>query len=428
MNRIVSKLLYLSLLIFALFFSFNTEALTKGFEAISFRPASDSGRYLTVWDSKSLNKEWTVGTHLTYAYRPLQLTENGSRSSGIIDHSIVQHIAGAIGLAEWISLGLELPVGWWINYKNPDTAGSKWENHLSLADINLQAKFIALDSGNSRFGISILPFISIPTGNGEYFFGNGGITGGSKIIVEASPHDKINLSLNAGALFRGTFTFRDMDRGNQLLLGLGAHISASKKLSVCAEVNTQTKLTRPFQKRIETPAEALGGIKYELSSKGLYLTAGAGVGITHGAGAPLFRTFMGLAFKSKPPKIKVEEAKPSTDIVRETIVYFTFDSSTINSESAQKLTKLSDFLNTTSYEIDILGYTDSLGPLEYNEALSFRRSEKVKWFMELQGVAGGRMDAKGLGETNPIGDNKTKEGREKNRRVEFKIKSEAQNE
>ncbi len=70
--------------------------------------------------------------------------------------------------------------------------------------------------------------------------------------------------------------------------------------------------------------------------------------------------------------------------------------------------------------VEISGHTDSVGTAENNQDLSMRRAESVKqWFIR-NGVAAGRMETIGYGETRPRADNGTAEGRARNRRIEMR--------
>ena len=69
----------------------------------------------------------------------------------------------------------------------------------------------------------------------------------------------------------------------------------------------------------------------------------------------------------------------------------------------------------------ISGHTDSTGDANYNEKLSQRRADAVKEAIIQEGVEAERLQSKGYGETRPIADNATKEGRAQNRRVEAEI-------
>ncbi len=75
--------------------------------------------------------------------------------------------------------------------------------------------------------------------------------------------------------------------------------------------------------------------------------------------------------------------------------------------------------------IRVEGYTDSIGSEAYNQKLSERRANAVKNILIQKGVAPGRITAIGYGETMPVADNSTPEGRSRNRRVEIKIDQDA---
>ena len=71
--------------------------------------------------------------------------------------------------------------------------------------------------------------------------------------------------------------------------------------------------------------------------------------------------------------------------------------------------------------VEVQGHTDNRGGAGMNKGLSQRRAEAVLKALVFRGIAAGRLEAKGYGQDVPIGDNKTDDGRQKNRRVQFKI-------
>ena len=75
----------------------------------------------------------------------------------------------------------------------------------------------------------------------------------------------------------------------------------------------------------------------------------------------------------------------------------------------------------TVVDIDVIGHTDSDGSEEYNQALSIRRANAVKEFMASEGIDASIIDVSGKGELSPIADNRTREGRALNRRVEIHV-------
>ena len=68
-----------------------------------------------------------------------------------------------------------------------------------------------------------------------------------------------------------------------------------------------------------------------------------------------------------------------------------------------------------------VGHTDSVGSEAYNQKLSVRRAEAVTAYLVSKGIEKNRIYTEGKGEKQPVADNKTKEGRTKNRRVEIEV-------
>lgn len=94
----------------------------------------------------------------------------------------------------------------------------------------------------------------------------------------------------------------------------------------------------------------------------------------------------------------------------------------IKSESIPSLTELAEVLvKRPEWKLQIAGHTDNVGDDQKNLILSKKRAESVKRFMESQGIDTSRLSVLYFGETQPIGDNSTPEGRQKNRRVEMTI-------
>lgn len=71
--------------------------------------------------------------------------------------------------------------------------------------------------------------------------------------------------------------------------------------------------------------------------------------------------------------------------------------------------------------IEISGHTDNSGNEALNLELSNKRAINVKLYLQTKGISPNRLQAKGYGQTMPIDDNNTEEGKARNRRTEFKI-------
>jgi len=120
--------------------------------------------------------------------------------------------------------------------------------------------------------------------------------------------------------------------------------------------------------------------------------------------------------KPPPPKPVAEKVTLAADVL------FDFDKSVIKPEGKSKLDDLANKIRGINLEVVIaIGHTDSIGSDAYNQKLSVRRSESVKAYLVSKGVEPNRIYTEGKGEKQPVASNKTKEGRQKNRRVEIEV-------
>ena len=102
--------------------------------------------------------------------------------------------------------------------------------------------------------------------------------------------------------------------------------------------------------------------------------------------------------------------------------FFNFDKSVLKPEGKAKLDDLVEKIKGINLEVIIaVGHTDSVGSDAYNQKLSIRRSEAVKAYLVSKGIEKNRVYTEGKGEKQPVADNKTAEGRAKNRRVEIEV-------
>ena len=102
--------------------------------------------------------------------------------------------------------------------------------------------------------------------------------------------------------------------------------------------------------------------------------------------------------------------------------FFDFNKSVLKPEAKAKLDDLVGKLKGISLEVIIaVGHTDAIGSDAYNQKLSVRRAESVKAYLVTKGIEPNRIYTEGKGKKQPVADNKTNEGRAKNRRVEIEV-------
>mgnify|MGYP001828913049 CR=1 FL=1 len=103
-------------------------------------------------------------------------------------------------------------------------------------------------------------------------------------------------------------------------------------------------------------------------------------------------------------------------------ILFAVDSATLNPQLRSDLFVLSESLNKyPNSVVTVTGHTDNTGTASYNQNLSERRAQSVAAVLRSGGVASGRIDAVGAGESQPIATNQTAAGRALNRRVDITI-------
>ena len=130
-----------------------------------------------------------------------------------------------------------------------------------------------------------------------------------------------------------------------------------------------------------------------------------------------------------PPPVVAPVAPPAppappaaTKVTYAADAFFDFNKSVIKPAGKAKLDDLVGKIKDINLEVIIaVGHTDAVGGDAYNQKLSIRRSEAVKAYLVSKGIEKNRVYTEGKGEKQPVADNKTSEGRAKNRRVEIEV-------
>ena len=126
------------------------------------------------------------------------------------------------------------------------------------------------------------------------------------------------------------------------------------------------------------------------------------------------------SYYKNPFTVNLQFDPPKTFVLDD--VEFDFGKSTLRTESYSTLDDLVDYLKRKPNErIEIGGHTDNIGSDEKNLVLSLERAKSIVAYLIAKGISNDRLVAKGYGAEEPIEDNSTEEGRQKNRRTEVKI-------
>ncbi|HEX7124914.1 MAG TPA: OmpA family protein [Thermodesulfobacteriota bacterium] len=163
----------------------------------------------------------------------------------------------------------------------------------------------------------------------------------------------------------------------------------------------------------------LGGKKR--AGRGALIGAAAGAMVGGAIGNYMDRQAAEL--KRRLPDAAVERQGDKLYVALPSGILFDTDKATIRPEARQSIATAADVLKKyPDTYITVEGHTDSTGSADYNQRLSERRARAVYDLLVQDGVPAARLAVKGYGETDPVADNATEEGRQANRRVQLEIR------
>lgn len=439
-KRIIFVLVFLNL-----FFISSSFARFPSNSALYFRPAFDGSRYFSTLQSQGLySGGFNAALHFNYAFEPVEVvtTTGATRVAGVVNDLAVGHALGAFGINDWINVGFDVPIAVYdtfFNFTHPDgsqcviTAACPQQTKSKLGDVMVAAKIRLLDPDRFKFGIAVEPFVMLPTGSGYYLTGYGQFSGGGKVIFDLNMRHKFYMALNLGYQTLKKVNYAP-DTAHAIVDDLlhysaAASVPIGRSFSVMAELFGVTPMQSAFKHEIQSPAEFLGGFRYDPGHlKRWVFTVGGGLGLDKGWGSPGYRALAQINYrKSKVVEldegVRVEQQPFEEKIIIIQKIHFEFNKSNIRPISFPILDDVVGVLNQNPQisMVRIEGHTDWIGSDAYNAKLSMRRAQAVRQYLLNKGISSGRLTAEGFGESRPVADNNTTLGRAKNRRTEFVV-------
>ena len=283
-------------------------------------------------------------------------------------------------------------------------------------------RYLALELG--YFDLGKFSFNSTTSGNGV-FNGEAGFRGANLDLLAQLPlSDRLSLLGRVGANYAKTSTHFS---GNRLNAVTGPNPS-ERKLNAKAGLGLEYKLSEALALRGEVERyrvnDAVGNRgDVDLLSVSLVYKLGrpahSAPVYTPPAAEPAPPPVAAPMPPPPPPKAP-EPTSEKVSFAAETL--FDFDKSAVKPAGKAALDDLLRKLKGMDTEVVVtVGHTDSVGSNEYNQKLSLRRAEAVKAYLVSKGVEASRVYTEGKGETQPLADNATAEGRAKNRRVTVEV-------
>jgi len=251
--------------------------------------------------------ELAMGAFAHYGDDPLTLVAPEDRREVLerfIDRRVTLELTGAIGIVDWLEIGVGFPVV-------PSQAGGdlggvgrpgESVEGVSIGDLRLVPKVTVL-GGADGLGLHVAVAAYLPTGDAEQYAGDGGFRVRPMLGVDYAA-GALRIAVNAGYEIRperkaGTYVSDDMIRW-----GIGGRVVATRLLAFVASVQGTVQTAEgidpddPREALEDAPnvsVEALAGIEVALAG-GLVLTGGAGASLVHAVGSPDVRAFFGVGW------------------------------------------------------------------------------------------------------------------------------------
>lgn len=435
-----------------------------GSEVQYFNPTPDNMDFITVHSSRSL-PEGTFKTTLFFDY-----AENIHYSDTFENNVVQAQLGFGVGVTDRLSFSV---VGSGILDYNDDEGGAYTEDNFTHVRTNLKYSFCNCSGG----GFALVASFGFGLMSPDFFVGDENDFGASLILAwDKMLTEKMRFGVNLGYRYRNSgdavssvpasagaysgFATSGLTRdGSDVLASLGFNYLINAKWTAVTEAYFQLPtdqffdFTTPSDTYDQKGGEFLLGANYDVNDK-MDLSFGGVLGLMDDSANADWRVFLGIGYafgensessafnmagkgsapKPVPAPVKEEVVQEKVVSIEDAPVLKAFDitaqfpsgSATLTNKAKVQLADVGNFIKANSAKIQavfIEGHSDSQGNDEFNRMLSERRAQGVKnYIVRTYGLDVDKVKAVGYGETAPIADNKTAEGRAKNRRVIVKIK------
>lgn len=409
-----------------------------GTDSQNFNTTTDGLDFVTVQSSKTLDPGIiNFGLFFNYAVNTLPYFEaNPDNRSSYNDSLLESDLNFGVGILPKWDAGLSLPAVLSQSVANPSAIGGSFSSYGNT-EVRPNTKYRFL--GNDTSGLALIASANFNRIQNNPYSGLGG---GPTLNLEMAGDRRFGdfqVGLNVGYRWRQPGSqipgIPIAPFGNQFIYSGAAnylipHSDTKMILEIFGANATQTS-NYADQGRSQDSLEALLGMKHDFTTH-LAFHAGFGTELADAIASPDWRVYTGITYAIGPvwggkKERNLEPVEPPPAPAQEAFVahniLFEFNSDELNPDSQKTLGELVEYLHKAPFtKLTVEGHTDSVGSETYNMNLSQRRADSIKkYLVDHYGVNEAQIEAIGYGPTRPIADNGNYQGRQQNRRVEFKI-------
>lgn len=266
----------------------------RGFDVQLFLPPAAVGSTFII-DRPGVPRHLNAvfGASLSYAGEPFVRFGPNDRQP-VVSHYFQGEVLAALGLFEYIELGLALPVA--VGEVAQDALAPTLSRGLAagLSDLRLSMKMPLI---RGAFSLSGRLVVGLPTGDHGNFLGMGYWTTLPEIVV-AWDLGAIRLAGELGYRFRQRRAIGDFEQDDEIQVALGFEVPLVTELSIIADTQLRVGVGGRTIRENEIPMDANVGVRLNLG-EGVVIEAGGGMGILGGYGAPLGRGFVTFRYATE---------------------------------------------------------------------------------------------------------------------------------
>ena len=429
-----------------------------GSDMQNFNATTSGLDFVTVESAETLQPGFVnFGLFMNYAVNTLpyfEKTETIQSRTKFNDTLLGADLNVGYGVTKNLDLGLSLPQVVTSSVKYKGWHGKFRDNGNTEVRGNIKYKLV----GDDKEGIALQGIVNVNRTKDNPYVGESNAPIYSLVFIGSKQvTDEVGIGLNLGYRWRKSGApLKDSDPikplPNQYIwsAAMNYRIESIDSKFIAEVFGSQpVKSESTNSDRTASSSEALLGVKHDIDTN-IAVHGGIGTELAKGLSSPDWRIYAGLnyamgpksetpqaveptapaAVKPAPKPFDVEPKAYENIVVQDILFEFNSDHMVIGTVKIM-LKELADHLNKVPVftKLIIVGHTDSIGSVEYNDQLSKRRAETIrKWLVEELKIDGSKITTEGRGEREPIAGNGNFQGRQMNRRVEFRIYRDGQKE